>query len=274
VGHNVIRTCEQHGLTVASRLRAMRSLGKTHLIRWQGGLVTVRGVLQVHSAPPALSPHIEWAVAGVLGMAVIMPWVDQPASPGALRAELNWQGRPGTAGAITSALAGWNLLRFEVTEEASPGCDAVRYSCTPSLGTFSAVISANGDVLVPEGRLRAAMTLASASAPAGFAGPGPVADAAGSRLGLASVPGSGSGGPGQDEDPGPAAGFGLTLAGEAPQGDEIRGLRDRHGPRHPALGGSLEAELRLLLGQPWDDELEPFRHAAEGAPVRWLHATG
>ncbi len=23
-----------------------------------------------------------------------------------------------------------------------------------------------------------------------------------------------------------------------------------------------------------DDELEPFRHAAAGAPVRWLHATG
>jgi hypothetical protein len=51
-------------------------------------------------------------------------------------------------------------------------------------------------------------------------------------------------------------------------------LRDRYSPRHPALGGSLEAELALLLGQPWDDELEPFRHAADGAPVRWLHATG
>ena len=22
---------------------------------------------------------------------------------------------------------------------------------------------------------------------------------------------------------------------------------------------------------PWDDELESFRHAGEGAPVRWLH---
>jgi hypothetical protein len=29
-----------------------------------------------------------------------------------------------------------------------------------------------------------------------------------------------------------------------------------------------------MLGQAWDDELEPFRCAAEGAPVRWLHATG
>lgn len=181
--------------------------------------MAVRGVLQVHSAPPALVPHIEWAVAGVLGVQVRMPWVDQPASPGSLRAELNWQGRPGMSGAITSALAAWTRLRFEVTEEASPGCDPVRYSYTPSLGTFSAVTSANGDVLVPEGRLRAAMALADA-------------------------------------------------------GDGVQALRDAHAPRHPALNGSLAAEIGLLLGQPWDDELEPFRHAAEGAPVRWLHATG
>jgi hypothetical protein len=210
----------------------MRSLGKTHLIRWQGGLVTVRGVLQVHSAPPALSPHVEWAVAGIIGVPVSLPWVDQPASPGAVRTELAWQGRPGASGAITSALAGWSLLRFEVTEEASPGCDAVRYSCTPTLGTYSAVTSANGDILIPEGRLRAAMTLAAASAP---------------------------GRPGSDR---------------AAADDGAGRLRDRHGPRHPALGGSLEEELALLLGQPWDDELEPFRHAAAGAPVRWLHATG
>jgi hypothetical protein len=37
---------------------------------------------------------------------------------------------------------------------------------------------------------------------------------------------------------------------------------------------SLEEELARLLGQPWDDELEPFRCAGDGAPVRWLHATG
>ena len=192
--------------------------------------MSVRGVLQVHSAPPALCPHVEWAVAGVIGVPVRLPWVDQPASPGAVRAELDWHARPGTSATITSALAAWNRLRFEVTEEASPGCDAVRYSHTPSLGTFSAVTSANGDILVPEGRLRAAMMLAAASA------------------------------------------HGRPHDGAASRGME--GLRDRHGPRHPALGGSLEAELALLLGQPWDNELEPFRHAAEGAPVRWLHATG
>jgi hypothetical protein len=192
--------------------------------------VSVRGVLQVHSAPPALCPHIEWAVAGILGVPVRLSWVDQPASPGTLRAELDWHGTPGMSAAITSALAAWNRLRFEVTEEASPGCDAVRYSCTPTLGTFSAVTSACGDILVPEARLRAAMTLAAAGRPA--------------------------------------------RADGVPDGQGVDSLVDLHGPRHPALGGSLEDELALLLGQPWDHELEPFRHAAEGAPVRWLHATG
>jgi hypothetical protein len=186
-------------------------------------------VLQVHSAPPALSPHIEWAVAGVLGVPAKFQWTDQPAAPGTVRTELSWHGRPGLSGEITSALAAWSLLRFEVTEEASPGCDAVRCSCTPALGIFSATVGANGDIMVSENRLRAVMTLA--------------ASAAGDR---------------------PAGGAGSKLST----------LRDTHAPRHPALGGSLEAELALLLGEPWDAELEPFRHAAAGAPVRWLHATG
>jgi hypothetical protein len=39
-----------------------------------------------------------------------------------------------------------------------------------------------------------------------------------------------------------------------------------------ALGDTtLLAEIDKLLGKPWDDELETFRHAGDGAPVRWLH---
>ena len=184
--------------------------------------MTVRGVLQIHSAPPALSPHIEWAVAGIFGVPVTLHWIDQPAAPGSVRTELDWQGRPGTAGEIASALASWNMLRFEATEDASPGCDPVRYSCTPALGMFSASLSANGDVMISENRLRAVLTLAASGA----------------------------------------------------DGDGLGDIRELHGPRHPALGGSLEAELALLLGDAWDAELEPFRHASAGAPVRWLHATG
>jgi hypothetical protein len=33
----------------------------------------------------------------------------------------------------------------------------------------------------------------------------------------------------------------------------------------------IELEMDQLLGKAWDAELEPFRHAGDGAPVRWLH---
>jgi hypothetical protein len=36
-------------------------------------------------------------------------------------------------------------------------------------------------------------------------------------------------------------------------------------------GVTVEAEIAALLGGPWDEELEPFRYAGDGAPVRWLH---
>jgi hypothetical protein len=31
------------------------------------------------------------------------------------------------------------------------------------------------------------------------------------------------------------------------------------------------AEMQALVGKSWDDELETFRYAGDGAPVRWLH---
>jgi Protein of unknown function (DUF3145) len=166
--------------------------------------VSAHGVLYVHSAPPALCPHIEWAVAGIVGAPVGLPWIGQPAAPGALRAELTWHAHPGTAGAIASALAGWNRLRFEVTEDGSPGSDGVRHCYTPDLGLFTAVTGANGDIMISENRLRSVML--------------------------------------------------MTERGGAT--------------------ASLEDELGRLLGTAWDHELEPFRRAADGAPVRWLNATG
>lgn len=39
-----------------------------------------------------------------------------------------------------------------------------------------------------------------------------------------------------------------------------------------ALGSEpIHVAIQRLLGVPWDDELEVFRHATEDAPVRWLH---
>lgn len=158
-----------------------------------------RGVLYVHSAPSALCPHVEWAAGGVLGAAVSLDWTPQAASAGSYRAEYSWAGDAGTATALTSALRGWNHLRFEVTEEPTIATEGARYSYTPDLGVFHAVTGLHGDIMIPEDRLKAAVV--------------------------------------------------KTALGET----------------------TLELEIDRLLGKPWDDELEAFRHAGDGAPVRWLH---
>ena len=160
---------------------------------------TARGVVFVHSAPSALCPHIEWAVAGVLGVPVSFDWTPQPAQAGTYRAELFWSGEIGSAAAIASALKGWTHLRFEITEDGTPTSEGSRYSFTPDLGVFHAVTGLHGDIMIPEDRLKAAVV-------------------------------------------------------KAANGDT-----------------TLELEVDKLVGKPWDDELETFRHAGEGAPVRWLH---
>lgn len=161
--------------------------------------MATRGVLYVHAATSALCPHVEWAAAGALGVRVSLQWTPQPAAPGLYRAELSWQGEPGTGTKIASALRGWMHLRFEVTEEPSSGHEGARYSYTPELGIFHAVTGVHGDIMIPEDRIKAAVAKAAAG----------------------------------DVD--------------------------------------LHQELQWLVGGPWDDELEPFRYAGDGAPVRWLH---
>ena len=159
-----------------------------------------RGVIYVHSTPAALCPHVEWALGAVLDVRVALEWTPQPAAPGTLRAELSWQGEPGTGSRLASALRNWAQLRFEVTEEPTAGSEGCRWSCTPSLGLFAATTGVHGDILLREDRVRAALDRAAAD---------PACD--------------------------------------------------------------VVAEMQTLLGKAWDAELEAFRYAGEGAPVRWLH---
>lgn len=162
---------------------------------------TTRGVLYVHSAPSALCPHIEWAVAGALGVSITWSWLPQPAERAAYRAEYAWRGPVGTATRLASTLKRWGRLRFEITEEATAESEGERYSHTPALGIFHAVVGLHGDILLPEDRVRHAM----ASSP-----------------------------------------------------------DDR----------ALRSALDALLGAAWDAELDVFRHAADGVPLRWLHEVG
>lgn len=114
-----------------------------------------RGVVFVHSAQPALTPHAEWAISSTLHCPVRMQWTAQPAAPGTLRAEIVWQGPSGSGNNIAAALAAWPMLVFEVTEEPTAGTDGERIAHIPGRGIFRAQTGVNGDIVVSENQLRA-----------------------------------------------------------------------------------------------------------------------
>ncbi len=158
-----------------------------------------RGVVFIHSTPKSLCTHIEWALSRILGTEVNLDWVNQPVAPGAVRSELSWVGAAGLSNELTSTLRNFPGIRFEVTEEPSPGFDGQRFVSTPSLGLWRSPMGVFGELYVAEEKLRSAVASAVSS------------------------------------------------------------------------GASLIKVIDDVLGTPWDQELEPFRFAGDGVPVRWLH---
>ena len=140
-------------------------------------------------------------MARVLGVPVRMEWTEQPVDGASLRSECQWSGRVGTAGQLAAALKAWSMIRFEVTEDPSEGVDGERIVYLPGRGIHRSTMSANGDVMITEDRLR-------------------------------------------------------TLIANASSGENL------------AFG------LEKLLGSAWDDELEPYRYAGDGAPVTMLYQVG
>jgi hypothetical protein len=115
------------------------------------------GVVYVHASPAAVCPHVEWALSSALDARADLKWTPQPAMPGQFCAVTNWRGPVGTGAQLANALRSWSVLRFEVTEDASSGVDGQRFCHTPQLGLWSGSMSANGDTMIGELRLRSLM---------------------------------------------------------------------------------------------------------------------
>ncbi len=162
---------------------------------------TARGVVFIHSAPAALCPHLEWSLAQILPQPQLN-WEPQPAAAQAWRAELPWHGVPGMGARMVTALAGWERLRFEVTEEPNSGLGGSRWSYLPEFGVHHGAMNAHGELQLGEELLRELIA------------------------------------------------------------------KTQSNP------GALALEIQQALGLPWDQGLEPFRQAGQGAAVRWLHRVG
>lgn len=113
-----------------------------------------RGLVYVHCCPSALAPHVEWALAGVLDRPARLQWTAQPVAPQHLRSEVAWAGPVGTAARLAASLRAWPMLVFEVTEEGTNVSDGERLAYVPGRGFHRSMVSANGDVVVGEERLR------------------------------------------------------------------------------------------------------------------------
>lgn len=116
-----------------------------------------KGYLAIHSAPSALTRHIQWAVANLLGRSVLLMWRSQPLLTGTYRATCEWRDRTGTGAELASVLRGWHYLRFEIREEESDA--TVLYRFTPELGIHRAVLDASGSVMLTENQVTSALTL-------------------------------------------------------------------------------------------------------------------
>jgi hypothetical protein len=66
-------------------------------------------VVFLHCCPAAIAPHVEWAIAGVLGRPVRLQWTGQPVAPSHLRAEADWSGPIGTGARIAASLRACGL---------------------------------------------------------------------------------------------------------------------------------------------------------------------
>lgn len=119
--------------------------------------VVTAGAVYIHSAPAALCPHIEWALSATLGVAANLKWGTQPASPGMLRASVDWVGPIGSGRKFALALRNWPMIRFEITEDASDGLDGERFCQVPGLGFWHGTMAASGEVVISELRIRSLM---------------------------------------------------------------------------------------------------------------------
>jgi hypothetical protein len=111
------------------------------------------GLIQIHSAPKALTSHVEWAISGVLGAPFHFRWERQPISSETSCAEQGWEGPVGSAAKISSALFGWRDLRFEVSEYASADNDGALFMHTPSRGIHRVHVDATGSAYITQARL-------------------------------------------------------------------------------------------------------------------------
>lgn len=115
------------------------------------------GLAILHSVAPALTKQVQWTISRTLGYELFLDWTPQVQIPGTFRTEFAWQGNSASGALLTSALAGWGSLYYEVTQDPSAEQSGSRWCFTPSLGISHRAMDEFGNAMIGEDQIRAAM---------------------------------------------------------------------------------------------------------------------
>lgn len=118
---------------------------------------TTRGTLTIHSAAAALTPHITWTIQNIAHTDIDIVWEPQTLHQGSQRASLEWSGGVDTPTRLASSLAPFKKIWFEVTVEGTSSTNPGRWMYTPSLGITHVQTDIEGNFVLTEDRLKAAV---------------------------------------------------------------------------------------------------------------------
>lgn len=114
-------------------------------------------VLNLFSCPNALLTHVEWQIRDNLIDPSPVTWSRQMLDPVCFKTTIQAKVTNEKFSHLVSVLASWGKLRFETYQLSRNGQISARYSATPTLGIYRAVINEMGDAMITESQLKAAM---------------------------------------------------------------------------------------------------------------------
>lgn len=118
---------------------------------------TTRGTLTIHSVPASLTPHINWTLQNIAQTHQDLAWDPQPLHQGNQRAFVEWSGTLKTPAQLASSLAPFKKIWFEITVQGTSHTNPGRWMYTPSLGITHVQTDIEGNFVLTEDRLKAAV---------------------------------------------------------------------------------------------------------------------
>ncbi|MFM6980642.1 MAG: DUF3145 family protein [Micrococcales bacterium] len=121
------------------------------------------GEVFIHAVAKSQARQVEWMLAEIMDYQIPLTWSPQPVMPDHVKSGFAWQGAESSGAEISSALAGWQKIYFEVTQDANGSVGSSRWLYVPEFGIKHRATDEFGNYSIGEDELRAALARGSNS---------------------------------------------------------------------------------------------------------------